>query len=248
LAFLLASAPVAAGAEPVAPAPAPVRADAAAGASAPAFAPAAAKAGLRAGAVLPAGFPFVAVVTPIDRHTAAWMTGLSWKPGCPVPLADLRVVYQTYRGFDGRVHVGRMVVHHDVAASVVRAMGAAYRARFPIRRMELVDAYGADDDASMAADNTSAFNCRAKTGLPGQWSVHSYGRAIDVNTVENPYVKGTLVLPPAGAAYLDRTDVRPGMITAGDAVYRAFTAEGFDWGGDWQSLKDYQHFELVPEG
>jgi D-alanyl-D-alanine carboxypeptidase len=121
-----------------------------------------------------------------------------------------------------------------------------YEARFPIRRMEPVDKYGGSDDASMAADNTSAFNCRPITGTTDRWSNHSYGRAIDINTIENPYVKGGTVLPPAGAAYLDRGDVRPGMIVAGDVVTTAFAAEGFGWGGDYTSLKDYQHFERAP--
>jgi D-alanyl-D-alanine carboxypeptidase len=187
--------------------------------------------------------PFVAVVTPVDRTTADAMRGVSWKEGCPVPIEDLRLVHSTYRGFDDRVHWGRMAVHHDVAARVVRALGKMYHAQFPIRRMELVDVYGGNDDLSMAADNTSAFNCRPKTGIPGQWSVHSYGRAIDINPVENPYVKGNVVLPPAGSDYLDRADVRPGMITLGDVVEQAFTTEGFTWGGNWRTLKDYQHFE-----
>jgi hypothetical protein len=187
--------------------------------------------------------PFLSLVTRVDPATAAVMTGVSWKPGCPVGLADLRVVYLTHWGFDARIHFGRLVVHRDVSASVVRALRAAYDARFPFRRIELVDTYGGSDDASMAADNTSAFNCRPVTGNPGRWSMHSYGRAIDINPVENPYVRGTVVLPPAGRPYVDRTVVRPGMIRAGDAVHRAFLAERFDWGGSWVTLKDYQHFE-----
>jgi hypothetical protein len=110
--------------------------------------------------------------------------------------------------------------------------------------MERVEAYGGDDDASMAADNTSAFNCREITG-GGAFSNHSWGTAIDVNPLENPYVKGDVVLPDAGAAYLDRSDVRPGMIVDGDVVVTAFAAIGFEWGGDWNRLKDYQHFEAA---
>ena len=96
----------------------------------------------------------------------------------------------------------------------------------------------------MAANNTSAFNCRPKTGATSGFSVHSYGKAIDINTVQNPYVKGTVVQPPAGKAYLNRARVRPGMIRHGDRVWRVFTKQGFTWGGDWKSLKDYQHFEF----
>lgn len=190
--------------------------------------------------------PFVAQVHRINAQMKQEMTGVSWKPDCPVPIEDLRVIQMRYWGFDGRAHMGRLVVNADVADAVVRAFGKIYAAKFPIRSMEPIEIYGGSDDASMDADNTSAFNCRPITGTTDRWSNHSYGRAIDINTIENPYVKGSVVLPPAGAAYLDRTDVRPGMIVTGDVVTRAFAAEGFGWGGDYQTLKDYQHFERVP--
>jgi hypothetical protein len=190
--------------------------------------------------------PFTAKVKTLSPAMKRTMTGVSWKPGCPVALEDLRMVRMRFWGFDGRAHKGRLIVNADVARAVVRAFHKLYDARFPIRRMEPVDVYGGSDDESMAADNTSAFNCRPITGTTDRWSNHSYGRAIDINTIENPYVKGSTVLPPAGAEFLDRTDVRPGMIVAGDVVTRAFAAEGFGWGGDYTSLKDYQHFELAP--
>ena len=192
------------------------------------------------------GPPFIAHVHKLTPAMQQTMTGVSWKPGCPVGLDDLRVIRMRYRGFDAKPHMGMLIVNADVAEKTVRAFGKLYDARFPIRRMEPVDAYGGSDDASMAADNTSAFNCRPITGTTDRWSNHSYGRAIDINTIENPYVKGTTVLPTAGAEFLDRTDVRPGMIVAGDVVTAAFAAEGFGWGGDYTSLKDYQHFEFVP--
>ncbi|QIM22849.1 M15 family metallopeptidase [Phycicoccus sp. HDW14] len=188
--------------------------------------------------------PFLSIVTPVDPWTRASMVGVSWKPGCPVPIEDLRIVTMTFWGFDDRPHVGRLMVHEDVARDVTRVFGQLYEQRFPIRRMQLIEAYGGSDDASMAADNTSAFNCRPITGTTDRFSIHSYGKAIDVNTVENPYVKGTTVLPAAGRDYLDRTDVRPGMVVAGDSVVKAFAERGFAWGGDYTSLKDYQHFEI----
>jgi hypothetical protein len=95
----------------------------------------------------------------------------------------------------------------------------------------------------MAADNTSAFNCRPVTSTTDRFSIHSHGKAIYINTVENPYVKGSTVLPAAGAEFLDRSDVRPGMITKNDVVEKAFRTAKFAWGGDYNSLKDYQHFE-----
>ena len=115
-----------------------------------------------------------------------------------------------------------------------------YNARFVIERMERVEAYGASDRKSMLANNTSAFNCRPVSGT-STWSQHSYGGAIDINPFWNPWVKGTRVDPKEAVDFVDRTNVRPGMITQGDAVVTAFTSRGWGWGGNWRSLKDYQH-------
>ncbi|MGX6607339.1 M15 family metallopeptidase [Micromonosporaceae bacterium Da 78-11] len=180
----------------------------------------------------------------IDAATAARMTGVSWRPGCPVPIADLRSVRLTFWGFDHRRHTGELVVHRQVATAVVDAFHRLYQARFPIRRMLPIEHYGGSDDASMAADNTSAFNCRPITGSTSGFSKHSYGKAIDLNTVENPYVKNGTVQPPAGRSYLNRAVLRPGMIVHGDRVWTAFARHGFQWGGDWTTLHDYQHFEV----
>ena len=173
------------------------------------------------------------------------MTGSSWRRGCPVGLGDLRLLRVTYFGFDGAAHRGRLIVHEDVDQRVVKTMRSLYRHRFPIRRMRLVDAYGADDHRSMNADNTSAFNCRFVGGQPGVWSQHAYGKAIDVNPVENPYVSGGHVSPPAGAEYADRSQDRKGMIHRGDSTARAFAAIGWEWGGRWSSPRDYQHFSVT---
>jgi len=174
----------------------------------------------------PAG-GYRATIRHIDVATAAAMTGVSWRKGCPVRLVDLRKVELTFWGIDSRPHRGELIVHKDVAAAVVDVFRTLYTARFPITKMRTVDHYGGSDDASMAADNTSAFNCRPKTGSATGFSVHSYGKAIDINTVENPYVKGSTVQPPAGAAYLNRANVRRGMIVHGDRVWTAFVRHGF---------------------
>ena len=124
---------------------------------------------------------------------------------------------------------------------IVRVFAQLYAARFPIRRMVRIDAYGGSDDRSMADDNTSLFNCRNAYGN-SNWSVHAFGRAVDINTVENPYLpNGHTILPPAGRDFTDRHNVRPGMIVDGGLVVRLFQAEGFKWGGAWH---DYQHFEI----
>jgi hypothetical protein len=149
----------------------------------------------------------------------------------------------SYWGFDGDRHVGSIVLNRAVTGDVKMIFRALYRARFPIRHMEPVAGYGGSDDRSMAADNTSGFNCRyAVTTGPKAWSVHAYGEAIDVNTVENPYVYGGSVLPPAGGAYANRARVRPGMAVPGGELVKAFASVGWLWGGRWTGSPDYQHF------
>ncbi|MER5773703.1 M15 family metallopeptidase [Streptomyces sp. NPDC002039] len=168
--------------------------------------------------------------------------GVTHRAGCPVPPDRLRLIRMNHWGFDGKVHQGEMVAHERVVRPLLHVFGKAFEARFPIRRMRVTAAYGGDDDASMAADNTSAFNCRRVTGDPGRLSRHSYGDAVDINPVENPYVdRDGDVHPPAARAHLDRDHPTPGMLRAGDVVTRAFREIGWSWGGRW-SNPDYQHF------
>jgi hypothetical protein len=177
----------------------------------------------------------------VTRVTAADLPS-SWRAGCPVGPEDLRLLSMSYWGFDDRPHAGTMVVHASVAQAVVDVFHRLYDHRFPIRRMEPVDVYGGSDDASIAADNTAGFNCRnAVASGPPHWSAHAYGQAIDVNPVENPYLEGGQVLPPAGAAYVDRANVRAGMAVRNGELNAAFAAAGWYWGGVWAS-PDYQHF------
>jgi len=184
----------------------------------------------------PAFVGTVATVTAADLPS-------TYRPGCPVGPPDLRKLTMGYWGFDGLPHVGTMVVNVSVVPAVLAVFGRLYGERFPIRGMVPEDAYGGSDPASMAADNTSGFNCRyAVAPGPPQWSVHAYGEAIDVDPVENPYLEGGQWLPAAGAAFADRTDVRPGMAVPGGALTAAFAAVGWYWGGRWTSSPDYQHF------
>jgi D-alanyl-D-alanine carboxypeptidase len=183
--------------------------------------------------------PFVARV---ERVTAAGL-GASWHRGCPVAPAQLRLVRLRYFGFDGKPHLGALVVNSTVVSDVGRAFATLYSERFPVRRMQPISVYGGSDDRSMAADNTSGFNCRyAVAPGPKKWSVHAYGEAVDVNPVENPYVVGGAVLPKAGKPYLDRTSVRPGMAVSGGTLVEAFALAGWSWGGRWAGSPDYQHF------
>ncbi len=180
---------------------------------------------------------FRSAVSPVT----ALRLGSSHRAGCPVQVADLRLVTMTYRDDTGRAQQGEIVVHADVAAATVSIFRALFDAGFPLTRVATVEEFGSDDDRVMAANVTSGYNCRQKTG-GSTFSAHAFGRAIDVNPIQNPYVRGGEVLPPAGRAFLDRSDVRPGMVVAGDVVVRAFSAAGWEWGGDFRSFRDYQHF------
>ena len=181
--------------------------------------------------------PFSATVS---RVTAADLPH-SYRAGCPVGPAQLRAIRLRHWDFGSRSRIGVLVVHAPVVRGVVSVFRELYATRFPIRRMLGVERYRGSDDRSMAADNTSGFNCRFVSGTT-RWSEHAYGRAIDVNPVENPYVHGGLVEPPAGRAYLDRSRRRPGMAVRSGVLVRAFAEAGWRWGGFWQSSKDYQHF------
>ena len=183
-------------------------------------------------------------MTRIDAALADRMRR-SHRPGCPVPLRDLRYLRMTHRDLDGRARTGEMVVHRRWARDVTEVFGRLYAAGWPVARMRLVDDHGADDLASMAANNTSGFNCRRVAGQ-SSWSQHAYGAAIDLNPVQNPYVRPGSVEPPAGRRFagIDRgrsAPVEPGVVRQDDLVVAAFARIGWEWGGDWVSSKDYQH-------
>jgi len=183
--------------------------------------------------------PFAHTVSPVTRAQLPH----SWHRGCPVAPSALRRVRLTYWGFDGRAHTGALVVNASAVGDIVIVFKRLYGARFSIRKMRPVDVYGAKDERSLAADNTSAFNCRYAVGPgPRRWSTHAYGLAIDVNPVENPYLEGGRVHPRAGKAYLNRSKVRPGMAVRGGLLVNTFAAVGWQWGGRWAGTPAYQHF------
>jgi len=184
---------------------------------------------------------FRATISRIDSAQAKRMTGVSWRPGCPVPLRDLRVLTLSHHRFGGGLGTGRLIVHAGVAQEVVSVFRRLYAARFPVRRMVPVDAYGGNDFRSIEADNTSAFNCRYVDGTR-RWSEHAYGRALDLNPIENPYVSGGRTSHRGSVPYLDRSRRRAGMTFEGSAAVRAFDAVGWGWGGRWSGARDYQHF------
>jgi len=176
----------------------------------------------------------------IDAALRARMEPTSWRPGCPVGLEDLRYLRLSHRDFGGGVRTGELVVHADAVDAMFEVFSALWVARYPIASMQLVDDFGGSDDASVAADNTSAFNCRFVAGTT-RWSNHATGRAIDINPIENPWVAGGVVDNAASLPFVERRPA-PGVIIEGDAVVRAFDAVGWGWGGRWGEPLDYQHF------
>lgn len=180
---------------------------------------------------------------PLTDEIIETITGVSWKENDQVPLDALSLLTLSYIGFDGKRYTGQMIASAQVGGELTDIFRELYEGGFPIERMQLIDAYGADDNASMADNNTSAFCYREIDGTD-ILSNHSFGTAVDINPVQNPYVRGDLVQPEESRAYLERQDVRPGMIVPGDVCYNAFTSRGWSWGGEWTGgVTDFQHFE-----
>ena len=186
----------------------------------------------------PADGAFHSTVSAVPPDVVARST---WGPGCPVRLADLRYVTVSFVGFDGGVHTGELLVNKAAAPVMVRVFRKLFAARFPIERMVVTTTLERDMPPTGDGNTTGSFNCRSAAGT-AHWSQHAYGLAVDVNPFMNPYLKGDVVLPELARTYGRRTDVRPGMITPGGVVAKAFAAEGWGWGGGWTSLKDYMHF------
>lgn len=169
------------------------------------------------------------------------MTGRSWRDDRRCPRWDeLAYVELDHVAFDGAVVRGELVVAAAIADATLALFARLHAIGFPLRQARLVDDFAASDDASMAADNSSAFNFRVVAGTDAL-SQHAYGRAIDINPVENPWIVGDRLIPDAGAAYRDRTAVRPGMIVRPGPVTAIFDELGWEWGGDWRHALDYHH-------
>lgn len=166
---------------------------------------------------------------------------LSYAP--QVSFDDLRYIQVPFFGYDDNTHQGELVVHKAVAEEVVEIFTELFTAKFPIEKMHLIEAYGADDNASMADNNSSSFCYRFAVAKPGILSKHALGLAIDINPLYNPYVKKDLILPPQGKPYLDRSQPVKGMITENSLCHQAFVQRGWTWGGSWPDRQDYQHFE-----
>lgn len=186
----------------------------------------------------------IAVLNPSWRQTTAADVAKTYRSGCPVGPSKLNTISMNYYGFDKRMHRGVIIVKKGITKKVVRSFRAALDARYPIRRMDNPNVWNGDDPKMMAADNTSAFNCRKVTGNPYSQSPHSYGIALDVNTVRNPYRDAAgKWWPENGRKYIKRTPWKPGMLTKSSVLTKNLRSRGFFWGGFWSPGKDYQHYE-----
>jgi poly-gamma-glutamate synthesis protein (capsule biosynthesis protein) len=178
--------------------------------------------------------------------------GNSWRKNCPVELKDLRYLQIAYIDFYGKSKIGEMIVHKDVVKDIRHIFEMLYINEYPIRKMQLISNYRGNDYQSIEADNTSAFNCRPVTGNKNKWSNHAYGKAIDINPIENPYIsrKGTtshkksLPYLPSKRVYKNSSlAVDKAVLLKDSKVVNIFKKLGWQWGGDWRCIKDYQHFD-----
>ncbi|MCD8161483.1 MAG: M15 family metallopeptidase [Clostridiales bacterium] len=190
---------------------------------------------------LDADLPFTE--SALTDEVFARMDGVSYPEGCTVSRDDLRYLRVLHIGFDGEVHLGEMVCNKRISADLLEIFRGLYDARYPIEKMLLIDEYGGDDEASMADNNTSCFNYRTVSGSD-HLSAHAYGLAVDVNPLYNPYVTSAGYFPANSGDYVDRSADTPYKIDETDLCYRLFTDHGFFWGGNWNSVKDYQHFVM----
>ena len=175
-----------------------------------------------------------------------FMQGRSYKEDCIIPRSDLRYLIILHRNMDGQAVVGELVVNKEISADILDIMRELYELNYPIEQVRLVDYYEGDDELSMAANNSSAFNWRTQTGSSAKISKHATGMAIDINPLYNPYYRFPYVnetVSPGGDLYMDRMWEFPFKIDEDDDCYRIFTEHGFKWGCSWNSLRNYQHFE-----
>jgi hypothetical protein len=177
----------------------------------------------------------------IQAVPASVLARSTWTSACPVKATDLRYVTVSFRGFDGLAHTGELLVNARAADGLVKVFGKLFAAGYPIERMRVTSATELNAPPTGDDNTTAVFACRPVRGHTG-WSQHAYGLAVDVNPFQNPYHKGNVVLPELATSYLDRGNVRPGMIRAHGPVLTAFATIGWKWGGDYHSLKDFMHF------
>lgn len=186
----------------------------------------------------------------LSDEVFARIDGVSYPQNARISRAELCYLRVLHTGFDGKTHIGELVVNQKIADDVLEIMKELYENHYPIEKMHLIDEYGADDETSMSDNNTSAFNYRTIAGTD-RLSKHGQGLAVDINPRYNPCVRTkngiTTVEPQNGSTYVDRNADFSYKIAEGDLCLQLFLEHGFTWGGSWNSVKDYQHFEKAVE-
>jgi hypothetical protein len=186
-------------------------------------------------------------VSEIDDETFARMKGKSFRENCTVPRDELRLVRVLHKNLSGKICSGEIVCNKKIAWTLTEIFAELFKADYPVEKIHLVDDYDGDDEKSMADNNSSCFNFRFISHTK-KISNHARGMAIDINPLYNPYCKtvdGKPSVEPANAAeFTDRTKNFPYKIQHGDLCWKIFTSRGFEWGGDWENVKDWQHFEM----
>lgn len=190
---------------------------------------------------------------PLGEEVQNYITGISYPTdgAKEISYEELNYVHVLHYNFDGEVAHGELICNQAIAQDLVEIFYELYIAEYQIEKITLIDAYGGDDNASMIDNNTSCFNYRPVTGQTNL-SRHALGLAIDINPFYNPYIRflkegGQIVLPEGSEAYTDRSAAFPYKIDTEDLCYRLFVEHGFIWGGNWNSMKDYQHFQKTLE-
>ncbi|ELS04938.1 hypothetical protein Xen7305DRAFT_00046740 [Xenococcus sp. PCC 7305] len=187
------------------------------------------------------------IIDPIPPDIRGKMINVTWRDNrkCPIQLEELVMLEVNHWDYEREVVKGTLIVHRDVAKPLSEVFKELFDIKFPIQSMLPAYEFDGDDIKSMKANNTSAFNCRLVEDAR-KWSQHAYGKAVDINPLFNPYIKGDVTLPESGRQYEARTcnepNNYPGMICVGSPVIKEFEKIGWKWGGYWNSLKDYQHF------
>lgn len=186
-------------------------------------------------------------ISKITNEILEKINGKSYKTGCPVPLQDLRYIHVLHKDLEGYTLEGEMICNTYIANGLLEIFEELYKANYPIEKIRLIDEYDAHDEKSMEDNNSSCFNFRFVSHT-SQISKHGLGLAVDINTLYNPYIKKlnnkTIIEPVTAEPYTNRDSNFTYKIVKNDLCYNLFTSHGFEWGGDWENRKDYQHFEI----
>jgi hypothetical protein len=186
---------------------------------------------------------FVGTVGPIPPDVLHRST---WREECPVGIDELSYLVVTFFGFDGELHTGEVITNARYGEQMVEVFRTIYEQRFPLEQVRVITYPELDAPPTGDWNDTTSFVCRPVVARDSGWSMHAYGLAIDLNPFHNPYLRDEVVVPELASAYTERSDIRPGMIHPDDpasvAIIDAFAAMGWEWGGNWQTLKDWMHF------